>query len=118
MTHLSNLRGAFPQIANGVEDGEALVFGPDGKGRATLVGRNKIEDGPRCGKPQATVGRAVSGGAGPASFRANRAAGTGRPRTARKGRVNSGSRGVLGKGDAPQDGSFLDRPASEGRESF
>src|ERR1035441_8515770 len=40
-----------------------------------------------------TAGGAVSGGAGPASFRANRAAGTGRPRVARNGRVTPGSRG-------------------------
>jgi phosphohistidine phosphatase SixA len=46
VTHFPNLRGAFPQFANAVEDGEALVFGPDGKGGATLVGRIKIEEWP------------------------------------------------------------------------
>src|SRR5713226_9746024 len=35
VTHLPNLTGAFPQWAAGVADGEALVFGPDGKGGAT-----------------------------------------------------------------------------------
>jgi phosphohistidine phosphatase SixA len=44
VTHLPNLRGAFPQLTDGVEDGEALVFGPDGKGGATIVGRVKIEE--------------------------------------------------------------------------
>jgi phosphohistidine phosphatase SixA len=46
VTHLPNLRGAFPQLTDGVDDGEALVFGPDGKGGATIVGRIKIEEWP------------------------------------------------------------------------
>jgi phosphohistidine phosphatase SixA len=46
VTHLPNLRGAFPKLADDAEDGEALVFGPDGKGGATLVGRVKIEEWP------------------------------------------------------------------------
>jgi phosphohistidine phosphatase SixA len=46
VTHLPNLRGAFPQLIDSVEDGEALVFGPDGKGGATIVGRVKIEEWP------------------------------------------------------------------------
>lgn len=46
VTHLPNLRNAFPQLIDGVEDGEALVFGPDGKGGATIVGRVKIEEWP------------------------------------------------------------------------
>jgi phosphohistidine phosphatase SixA len=46
VTHLPNLRGAFTQLADGVDDGEALVFGPDGKGGATIVGRIKIEEWP------------------------------------------------------------------------
>ena len=44
VTHFPNLAGAFPQMAAGVADGEALVFGPDGKGGATLVARVKIEE--------------------------------------------------------------------------
>lgn len=44
VTHLPNIRDAFPQWAAGVDDGESLVFGPDGKGSATLVGRIKIEE--------------------------------------------------------------------------
>jgi 3-dehydroquinate synthase class II len=45
VTHFPNLRGAFPQLGN-VDDGEAVVFGPDGKGGATVVGRIKIEEWP------------------------------------------------------------------------
>ena len=44
VTHLPNLTGAFPQLASGMADGEALIFGPDGKGGAALAGRVKIED--------------------------------------------------------------------------
>jgi phosphohistidine phosphatase SixA len=43
VTHLPNLTGAFPQVATGVDDGESLIFGPDGKGGATLVARVKID---------------------------------------------------------------------------
>jgi phosphohistidine phosphatase SixA len=46
VTHFPNLTGAFPQMAAGVADGEALVFGPDGKGGAALVARVKIEEWP------------------------------------------------------------------------
>jgi phosphohistidine phosphatase SixA len=42
VTHFPNIRDAFPQ-ASGVDDGEALVFGPDGKGGAALLARIKIE---------------------------------------------------------------------------
>lgn len=45
VTHFPNIRDAFPQ-ASGVADGEALVFGPDGKGGATIVARIKIEEWP------------------------------------------------------------------------
>jgi hypothetical protein len=47
VTHFPNLTAAFPQMAAGVADGESLVFGPDGKGGATLVARVKIEDWPK-----------------------------------------------------------------------
>jgi phosphohistidine phosphatase SixA len=46
VTHLPNVTGAFPQLASGLEDGEALIFGPDGKGQAILVARVKIEEWP------------------------------------------------------------------------
>ncbi len=45
VTHLPNIRGAFPQLTD-VADGEALVYGSDGKGGATLVARIKIEEWP------------------------------------------------------------------------
>ena len=46
VTHLPNITGAFPQWASGLEDGEALVFGPNGKDQAILVARIKIEEWP------------------------------------------------------------------------
>jgi phosphohistidine phosphatase SixA len=47
VTHFPNLTRAFPKDATGVEDGEALIFGPDGKGGAKIVARVKIEDWPK-----------------------------------------------------------------------
>ncbi len=47
VTHFPNLTRAFPKDAAGVEDGEALIFGPDGKGGAKVVTRVKIEDWPK-----------------------------------------------------------------------
>jgi phosphohistidine phosphatase SixA len=47
MTHMPNIARAFPSLASGVSDVEALVFGADGKGGAALVGRIKIEEWPR-----------------------------------------------------------------------
>jgi hypothetical protein len=47
VTHLPNLTGAFPQLAAGMADGEALIFASDGKGGAKVVARVKIEDWPR-----------------------------------------------------------------------
>ena len=44
--HLPNITRAFPQLASGLADGEALIFGADGKGGATLVARIKIEEWP------------------------------------------------------------------------
>ena len=46
VTHLPNITRAFPQLASGLADGEALVFGSDGKGGTTLVTRIKIEEWP------------------------------------------------------------------------
>jgi hypothetical protein len=45
VTHFPNIRGAFPQLTD-VADGESLVYGPDGKGGAMLLGRIKIEEWP------------------------------------------------------------------------
>jgi phosphohistidine phosphatase SixA len=47
ITHQPNIAGAFPQWADGLSEGEALVLGPDGKGGAMLVARVKIEDWPK-----------------------------------------------------------------------
>ena len=45
VTHLPNLTGAFFQLANGVEDGEAMIFGPGTQeGRSVVVARVKLAD--------------------------------------------------------------------------
>ena len=44
VTHLPNINRAFPQSSANLEDGEALIFAPDGKGGATVVARIKIEE--------------------------------------------------------------------------
>ena len=46
VTHMPNIARAFPQLASGVADGEALVFHADGKGSAMLVARIKIDEWP------------------------------------------------------------------------
>jgi len=47
VTHFPNMSGAFPQFTKDLMDGEALVFGPDGKGGAAVVARIRIEEWPR-----------------------------------------------------------------------
>jgi len=47
ITHLPNLTGAFPQWASGMEDGEALILSPDGKGGASLAAKIKIDQWPQ-----------------------------------------------------------------------
>jgi phosphohistidine phosphatase SixA len=49
ITHLPNITEAFPGMATGLADGEALIFGSDGAGRSKLVARVKIEEWPRLG---------------------------------------------------------------------
>ena len=49
VTHLPNISAAFAQLASGLADGEALIFGPGGAGHATLVARVKIDDWPKMG---------------------------------------------------------------------
>jgi phosphohistidine phosphatase SixA len=44
VTHFPNITEAFAQSAAGLADGEALVFRPDRRGRASLVGRVKIDE--------------------------------------------------------------------------
>jgi phosphohistidine phosphatase SixA len=46
VTHNPNIAAAFPEIGRPVAEGEALLFGPDGKGGATIVARIKIEEWP------------------------------------------------------------------------
>ena len=43
VTHMPNISAAFPAVGT-VADGEALVFGSDGKGGATVVARIKIDE--------------------------------------------------------------------------
>jgi hypothetical protein len=50
VTHLPNLTRTFPQEAAGMADGEALIFGPDGKGGAKVMGRVKIDEWPKMGR--------------------------------------------------------------------
>ena len=47
ITHLPNIAKAFPQLMPPPEDGEAIIFGPDGKGGATVVARIKIDEWPK-----------------------------------------------------------------------
>jgi phosphohistidine phosphatase SixA len=47
VTHLPNITRAFPQLGESPADGEALVFGPDGKGGAHVIARVKIDEWPR-----------------------------------------------------------------------
>jgi phosphohistidine phosphatase SixA len=44
ITHMPNIRAAFPQWSDGLGDGETLVLSPDGRGGVTLVARVKITD--------------------------------------------------------------------------
>lgn len=44
VTHFPNASEAFGDDAAGLDDGEALVFRPDDRGRVALVGRIKITD--------------------------------------------------------------------------
>jgi phosphohistidine phosphatase SixA len=46
VTHFPNITAAFPEFAKDVADGEALIFGPDGRGGASLRARIRIEDWP------------------------------------------------------------------------
>jgi len=44
VTHLPNISEAFPQSGDGLADGEALIFHPDGHGAASLVSRVRIDE--------------------------------------------------------------------------
>ncbi len=47
VTHFPNVTEAFGKDAAGVADGEALLFRPNGRGGAALIGRIKIEEWPQ-----------------------------------------------------------------------
>lgn len=47
VTHSPNMSRAFPEFTRDLADGEALIFGPDGKGGVALVARVKIEEWPK-----------------------------------------------------------------------
>jgi phosphohistidine phosphatase SixA len=47
VTHVPNIPRAFPERAADIAEGEALVFGPDGKGGSTFVARIVIDEWPR-----------------------------------------------------------------------
>jgi phosphohistidine phosphatase SixA len=44
VTHMPNIAAAFPDDAAGLQDGETLVFKPDGRGHASMVAKVPIED--------------------------------------------------------------------------
>ena len=44
VTHMPNIAAAFPDDAAGLQDGETLIFKPDGHGHANMVARVPIED--------------------------------------------------------------------------
>jgi phosphohistidine phosphatase SixA len=46
VTHAPNIAGAFSEGATGMADGETLILKPDGSGRASVVGRIRIEEWP------------------------------------------------------------------------
>jgi hypothetical protein len=49
VTQFPNISRAFPQWSSGLSDGEALVFGSDGKGGTALIGKIGIEEWPKFG---------------------------------------------------------------------
>jgi phosphohistidine phosphatase SixA len=46
VTHVPNVSAAFPDVVPAVDQGEALVFGSDGKGGVGVAGRITIEEWP------------------------------------------------------------------------
>jgi phosphohistidine phosphatase SixA len=49
VTHYPNIVAAFASEAAGLEDGEALIIGPDGRGGTVVRARIRIEEWPRLG---------------------------------------------------------------------
>jgi len=52
ITHYPNITDAFADQATDLAEGEALIFRPDGRGSASLVGRVKIDDWPKLTTPK------------------------------------------------------------------
>jgi len=50
VTHMPNIVAAFPALADGLEDGEAMVFRPAGKGEPKLVAKIPISEWPTLAK--------------------------------------------------------------------
>ena len=50
ITHFPNISRAFPRDSANLDDGESLIFGPNGSGGAALVARVKIEQWPTLGR--------------------------------------------------------------------
>jgi len=50
VTHMPNITAAFPDQAQGLKDGETLVFKPDGHGHAELVAKVEIGEWPQMAK--------------------------------------------------------------------
>lgn len=46
ITHMPNIRAAFPQWSDGLTDGETLVLAPDEHGGVTLIARMRMTDWP------------------------------------------------------------------------
>lgn len=46
VTHMPNIIAAFPEQANGLQDGETLIFAPDGNGHAKFEGTVLIGEWP------------------------------------------------------------------------
>lgn len=44
VTHMPNIAAAFPEAAAGLQDGETLIFKPDGHGHRTIVAKVPIQD--------------------------------------------------------------------------
>lgn len=44
VTHMPNIVAAFPDLAGDLQDGETLVFKPDGKGQAQMIAKVRIEE--------------------------------------------------------------------------
>jgi len=53
VTHFPNINEIYPQEAEGLADGEALILRPDGRAGVTVVARVKIDEWPHLGAADA-----------------------------------------------------------------